>query len=78
MSKLKCRYINYHSFLYIAPVKEEIVFDNPTIWLYHDVITDKQVDTFKKHAYPKVILKFVQNLFRRFNKLFYLVKESNR
>ena len=58
MSKLNCRYINYHPFLYIAPIKEEIVFDNPTIWLYHDVITDKQVETFKTFAYPKVFILY--------------------
>ena len=38
----------------IAPVKEEIVFDNPTIWVYHDVVTDKQIETFKKLGGPKV------------------------
>jgi prolyl 4-hydroxylase len=54
MSKLKCRYINYHPFLYIAPVKEEIVFDDPKMWLYHDVITDKQIETMKRLAFPKV------------------------
>ena len=54
LSKLKCRYINYHPSLLIAPVKEEIVFDNPTIWVYHDVVTDKQIETFKKLGGPKV------------------------
>jgi prolyl 4-hydroxylase len=54
LSKLKCRYINYHPSLLISPVKEEIAFDNPKIWLYHDVITERQIETFKKLGAPKV------------------------
>ena len=38
----------------IAPVKEELVFDQPPIWLYHDVITESQVERMKSLAEPKV------------------------
>jgi prolyl 4-hydroxylase len=54
LSKLKCRYINYHPLLIIAPVKEELVFDDPPIWVYHDVITDKQIKIMKDLGFPKV------------------------
>ena len=40
--------------LKIAPVKEEQMFDNPAIWLYHDVITEKQIQRMKYLAEPKV------------------------
>jgi hypothetical protein len=53
-SKLKCRYIGYHPLLKIAPVKEELVYDEPPIWVYHDVITDKQIDIMKNLAFPRL------------------------
>ena len=62
MSKLKCRYVAYHPFLKIAPVKEEQMFDNPPIWLFHDVITEQQVQRMKYLAGPKVRLDPLSNL----------------
>lgn len=41
---LSCRYITYNPLLRIAPVKEEQVFDDPPIWVYHDVLTRNQAD----------------------------------
>lgn len=35
--------MNHHPYLRIGPIKEEQVFDDPPIWVYHDVITEKQV-----------------------------------
>ena len=46
--------INYHPSLLIAPVKEEQLFDNPSIWIYHDTITEKQIEKFKQLASQKV------------------------
>ena len=63
-AKLKCRYIHYEPWLIIAPVKEEQVFDDPPIWVYHNVITEKQIETMKQLAKPKVF-----TLFRRLFKL---------
>ena len=48
LSKFSCRYVSDNPNLIIAPVKEELVFDEPKIWLYHDVITEDQI-------------KFIQN-----------------
>lgn len=61
MRKLKCRLVDHHPLLKIAPVKEEQVFDRPPIWLYHDVITEEQIDRMKYLAGPKV--RIVKNLF---------------
>ncbi|CAF0718005.1 unnamed protein product [Brachionus calyciflorus] len=51
---LHCRYISYNPLLKIAPVKEELVHDKPKIWLYHDVITEKQIEIMKELATPKL------------------------
>ena len=51
---LYCRYINYNPFLVIAPVKEELVNEDPKIWLYHDVITEKQIEIMKDLAGPRL------------------------
>ena len=60
--KLFCRYINYHPSLIIAPVKEEIIYDQPKIWVFHDVITNKQIGIMKKLAFPKVVIFLAPNL----------------
>lgn len=41
----------------IAPVKEEEVFLEPRLVLYHDVITDNELDVVKKLATPRVSLQ---------------------
>lgn len=51
---LFCRYATYHPMLKIAPVKEELVNDNPKIWLFHDIITEKQIEIMKELAMPKL------------------------
>ncbi len=59
--RLKCRYINYNPYIYIAPVKEELIHIDPDIWLFHDVITDSQIETMKKLATPKLKRAIVRN-----------------
>jgi prolyl 4-hydroxylase len=49
-SQLTCRYVSHHPSLIIAPVKEELLHDNPKIWLYHDVITEDQISYIKYHG----------------------------
>ena len=58
---MKCRYIRYHPLLTIAPIKEEQISDNPAIWLFHDVITDNQIETMKNLALPKLNRAAVRN-----------------
>jgi prolyl 4-hydroxylase len=53
-SSLSCKYVRYHPLLVIAPVKEELVYDNPPIRIYHDIITEKQIETLKALSLPKV------------------------
>lgn len=54
LSKLKCRYLNQDPLIRISPVKEEQVYDDPPIWIFHDVITDKQIEEMKTLASFKV------------------------
>jgi prolyl 4-hydroxylase len=56
IKNLKCRYVNHSPLLRIAPVKEEQVFDVPAIWVYHDVITEKQIELMKAMGSPKVFI----------------------
>ena len=70
LSKLKCRYItNSNPFLLIGPVKQEEMFDNPAIWVFHDVVTDSQIELMKTLALPKVIRK---NNFH-FGEIFFII-----
>ena len=43
-----------HSFLLIRPVKTEIAHINPTIFIYHDVIYDNEIQIVKELASPRV------------------------
>ena len=62
-STLTCRYANHDYQLLIAPVKEELVNEDPHIWIYHDVFTDKQIETLKMLTLPKVYLFLNGNIF---------------
>jgi prolyl 4-hydroxylase len=53
--RLRCRYVtNNVPYLYIQPVKMEEAFHKPLIVIYHNVITDDQIETVKKMAQPRV------------------------
>lgn len=60
-SRLKCRYISYNPLLYIAPVKEELVNIDPPIWVYHDVLSNDQINAMKSLAIPKLKRAYVIN-----------------
>ena len=53
---LRCRYsTGHHPFLLLQPVKVEQVSLEPLILVYHEVISDEEINTIKKLARPKVI-----------------------
>lgn len=57
--QLKCRYVNRGiPFLKIAPFKEEEVYLEPRILIFHDVIYDEEIDVIKCLAKPKVCILF--------------------
>ncbi|XP_074103649.1 prolyl 4-hydroxylase subunit alpha-1 [Cotesia typhae] len=59
---LKCRYVDRGiPFLKIAPFKEEEAYLDPRIVIYHDVISDAEIDTIKRLAQPRFKRATVQN-----------------
>ncbi|GBM54730.1 Prolyl 4-hydroxylase subunit alpha-1 [Araneus ventricosus] len=61
-SKLKCRYTtNNNSYLLLQPIKQEILSLDPFICMYHDIISDKDIELFKKIALPRLARATVTN-----------------
>lgn len=54
-SKLKCYYTNNSNpYLYLAPFKVEEAYHKPRILIFHDVMGDREIETIKKIAHPRV------------------------
>ena len=61
-SQLFCSYnFGKHHFLTIGPLKEEEVFLNPRIVLFHDFLTESEISTIKSMATPRFKRATVQN-----------------
>jgi len=61
-SKLTCRYYTgHHPYLAIGPVREEEVYLQPRIVIYHDIVTAKEIATIKSLASPRFKRATVQN-----------------
>ena len=61
--KLVCRYkTNNHPLLLIAPAKEEEIYLDPYLVVYHNVISDQEVAVIKSIATPKVRLSTIMVL----------------
>ncbi|XP_054719638.1 prolyl 4-hydroxylase subunit alpha-1-like [Uloborus diversus] len=59
---LKCEYFtNGNPYYILHPVKKEEVFKAPKIMLFHDVISDKEIETIKQLAQPRLKRATVQN-----------------
>ncbi len=55
LSKLKCKYMTNRSpFLKIAPLKLEEACLKPYIVIYHNVLSDAEIDVIKNVAKPRV------------------------
>ena len=53
--RLRCRYVtNNEPFYFFQPLKMEEAFLKPLLVIYHDVISDEEIETVKKLAYPRV------------------------
>ena len=53
--RLRCRYVtNNVAFFFIQPIKMEEALLKPRIVVYHNVISDEEIDTVKKLAKPRV------------------------
>ncbi|KAG5671125.1 hypothetical protein PVAND_001339 [Polypedilum vanderplanki] len=62
LAQLNCRYTdNNVPFLKIAPLKIEQIYLDPYIVIYHDVMSDSEIETIKSLARPKMRRATVQN-----------------
>ncbi|KAJ0175459.1 hypothetical protein K1T71_008618 [Dendrolimus kikuchii] len=53
-SRLKCRYeTENHPFLRYAPVKVEEMFIDPTVLIFHDVISNREIEVIQMMAQPR-------------------------
>jgi len=53
-NELSCRYMRHHPLFYIQPVKEELVYMNPRIAVYHDVVSPSEMYVVRRLARPRV------------------------
>ncbi|CAF3085859.1 unnamed protein product [Rotaria socialis] len=59
---LFCRYRhNKHPYLIFRPVKEEQVLDEPGIFLFHDVVSDSDIEKIKALAVPRLQRALIRN-----------------
>ncbi|CAM4974843.1 unnamed protein product [Rotaria socialis] len=59
---LFCRYRhNNHPYIILRPVKEEKVLDEPAIFLFHDVVSDSDIEKIKALAVPGLQRALVRN-----------------
>ena len=52
--ELKCHLVYKSGSFGYAPSKEEILWTEPLIMMYHDVISDEEIEHFKRTAGPTV------------------------
>ncbi|CAG9863081.1 unnamed protein product [Phyllotreta striolata] len=61
-SKLKCRYLSRNDpFLKLAPFKIEEAHLKPDLYIFHDVMSDAEIETVKRLALPRLQRATVQN-----------------
>lgn len=65
-ARLRCRYFtnNNNPYLILGPIKEEEAYLNPRLVVYHDVISDREIETVKQLAQPRVIFSKSKDMFR--------------
>ena len=69
-SRLLCRYSSgKHSSLLIGPMKEEEVYLNPRIVVYHDFLTPREIETIKDMSIPSLGCHNVGQVYTRTNHL---------
>lgn len=62
LSKLRCRLTSNSAFSKLAPFKVEEANLDPYIVVYHDVISDDEIEVFKKYSKSSLVRAQVLNL----------------
>lgn len=62
LARLTCHYqFGPHPMLRIAPVRTEMAHYNPTIFIYHNVLSEREIEIIKELALPRFKRATVQN-----------------
>ncbi|KAI0236972.1 Prolyl 4-hydroxylase subunit alpha-1 [Lamellibrachia satsuma] len=59
--KLTCQYRRHHPMFYINPLREEVMYLDPRIVVFHNLITDAEIAKVKELAKPRLNRATVQN-----------------
>ncbi|CAF4694094.1 unnamed protein product [Rotaria sp. Silwood1] len=61
-AKLFCRYRhNNHPYLILRPAREEQLLDEPVVYLFHNIISDNDIQVIKDLALPRLRRAVIQN-----------------
>ena len=53
---------NNDAYFYLSPLKKEVVMTTPIeIYIYHDIATDKEIDSIRSIANSKVNIRIINN-----------------
>lgn len=52
--KLTCQYRRHHPLFYIRPLKEEVVYLDPRVVIFRDLLSDQDIAKIKELATPRV------------------------
>jgi hypothetical protein len=63
---LTCQYRRHHPIFYINPLREEVLNANPRIVVYHNAVTDKEIERVREMATPRVIVSFFKYFVNEF------------
>lgn len=59
-AKLKCRFLTHNNpFLLIAPFKVEEAHHKPDLLIFHNVMSDGEIETIKKLSIPRVSSQYM-------------------
>jgi len=59
--KLTCQYRRHHPLFYLNPLREEVMYLDPRIVIYHQVMTDTEIARIKELAQPRLYRATARN-----------------
>ncbi|XP_073949601.1 prolyl 4-hydroxylase subunit alpha-1-like [Choristoneura fumiferana] len=75
--RLRCRYLmEHHPFLRLAPIKVEQVYIQPDVYVFHEVISDEEIESIKNLSLPRLQRALVERETGKREKAYYRVSQS--